>query len=415
MIAFPKKSTNKLYITYAFFVSFTFIMWGGSTSSVITLLSYIMVLLWILCSLYLYPDAFHQMLGKKQNVFLIIYLLYVFILIAFRSGISHANHWVGVNMLYLSPIFISVFYSQLKSESNTLTSFFLGIILFFCVRTILFAQNSVLGLRGDEENIVDSMVGGGYAMSFALCTLVPVLFYSLLHFKFKFRYTISIVLIIILFEITLIKSLYVTAMIFSFIGCFIAYLIGKSIKKKIIITALVLASIFINIKADVPNLLISALVSKEASGILTDRLFELSIALSGDDIGNTEDLSSRLMLYSTSFKTFFTHPILGVGYKYDFTEYSANLKHGIGYHSQWTDTLGLFGIFGSFFLFYLWKTGKYFIKNVGFKIAFIQLILFGLINTVWGFQSYFTVFYFAPRLFNLLKSFSSDNSSKLIK
>ncbi len=75
---------------------------------------------------------------------------------------------------------------------------------------------------------------------------------------------------------------------------------------------------------------------------------------------------------------------------------SFEYKVGSLEHSEWFDLLAKFGLFSIFLMVYLFRPKKVYKGNQGFKLAFIFLLILGMLNPVHFFNIYFIVFFYIP-------------------
>lgn len=116
---------------------------------------------------------------------------------------------------------------------------------------------------------------------------------------------------------------------------------------------------------------------------LSDRLLSIATYLSNSNSSNA--LGSRLEVYWLSIRAFISNPIFGIGEHDQFTQ-----KIAVGYHSEFLDIMGTYGIFGIlFWVLFFWFYYKKIIlrtKNKNDRIVLIvTAILFctyALLNSV---------------------------------
>lgn len=164
-----------------------------------------------------------------------------------------------------------------------------------------------------------------------------------------------------------------TGLLLGLLGIFLGiYSIYAKKSKKLFFTLAILVGIFLIIKDFIAEIIIYIINSFHIQGVVQNRLLTVVEMLS---TGNLVDgYGSRGKLMMRSINSFLGHPFLGIGY--------SNYEQAtVGCHSEWTDTLGVYGILGTVLIvlcFYSITIAckKNIRDELGKKMFYLSLLLF---------------------------------------
>ncbi len=240
-----------------------------------------------------------------------------------------------------------------------------------------------LGLKGSTSDRGDE---GFVATAFGCVYSLPILIIALI---LGTRLTINLsgpcinkfniikifvgLFLIAFFELLVLKSLYMTAIVLSIMGIGISvfYTKGQGWFIKSILSILLILFIFLWQYGTILNN-----VKQVGNQGTKERVEELYLTITGEG-HRASDMSSRQGLSIVSFETFLRYPLFGANHVAGKDSYNNKL---IGNHSEWLDMLALYGIF-AFLLFYVvYQSLKFQYRDTGIFIPSIFYIVTGFFN-----------------------------------
>lgn len=190
-----------------------------------------------------------------------------------------------------------------------------------------FEENQELYHQICELNI------GGFTFIYTIVLSMPLL---ICLYK-NGNLTIGILLILlVVYGFAVVKSEYSTALL-CFLIAALTIILRKNLDNKTFKRYLLYIIVIAFLGSSVISLIISTIASNTESTIVSDRLRDISVLLSGGSatLSDESDISSRIELFQTSLNTFTSSFFLG--------GWSSNK---IGGHSLFFDVLGMYGLIG---------------------------------------------------------------------
>ena len=161
-------------------------------------------------------------------------------------------------------------------------------------------------------------------------------------------------LLVALVLVTVYYSAYTTALLFCFVALLL-FFVRKNTTGKALVWYVLTAFFLITVGSEVLSQILSSASNSVENQDVALRLSDMSSVLSGstvESLDESSDMSTRFELFSRSWNSFLTNPIIG----------SWDLKK-VGGHSFLLDTLGLFGLIGLFCLLWMYiRSYKMFLK-----------------------------------------------------
>jgi hypothetical protein len=276
--------------------------------------------------------------------------------------------------------------------------------------TILLLANpysSRIGIsRGSASSNLISTISGGYDFIYSLVFLFIILLGVLIlgkSVKLSFKYRLVILFLLSIFILTIILANYFTALIMLLSSITGFYFFRKvTILKLVFIIPLIL--IIIIGRLQVLTYSIDILKQISPNGLTSNRLDEIRL---GMQTGQSTNISlTRESTLFSSLKGFIEHPITGIVT----TNFKIrdNFFSGFGQHSQFLDTLALFGILGFVQIYFVMKIFLQRIrKNESNLNAFTYSVLISvlIINTFNNITALigFTYFFVYPTAYSWLR------------
>ena len=241
----------------------------------------------------------------------------------------------------------------------------------------------------DKDDSV--IIGDGFALPYAMAVFVPSLLYYCMYKTQKIYVKLYLLLAAIIGGALVIRSLYMTALILFITGILYVLIYRFSKRAKVVFLS-VLIIIIPSFVLFLPTIMEK--LSPAGATVLITRSEELSLLFSGDSISDT-DMGDRFTLALTSIKTFFKHPLFGIGWSvnYDFFEME---RLGVGSHSEWFDIFARYGIFGSLLIYTIAVGVKKHIKKE--NITYLFFVILGFLNPIILFPILFVTMFLSPSL-----------------
>ena len=362
---------------------------------------------WIVLAFVSNQRAFWRMLKRKGvgSVFLWIIASTVLAILG-RENFSMA--------LYTYPfVMISLLYYIEAKEIQTIKGF---IYLYVCY-AIVIALGSIIALRqnplisrdlASSDKEFTSKFATPFIANFCTVNNLPyvctvIVFFLKEHLLLR-RERIIAILLLFLDVILLFMAKYVISIITFFVMIILTLVFGNTRKDKKIILVIIGLCIFLLaflLKEQIVQLLLN--ITKE--GALHDRLTELSLYFSANQIDSGSDINLRIIKYTTSIKTFFQNPLLGVGAK-------AYRADGLaGGHSQFLDAYAYYGIFiGSIFIYSYYGIYKAYWRRLSKQYRRLFSIIFGayfvnnILNLCYAPEMLFCIYFIVPFVLLLVQS-----------
>lgn len=380
---------------------------GGDFSK----LGYFFLLGSLLLAFPLFGKAAESAFFNKGTTFLYLFLTYFFI----TSGMDILG---GVALFgrLCPPIFCSLIlviitkYPHLYKTQRFFLILWIAILCYFELQSLIFISQYPQGLRELVSIKKDAslIIGGGFSLPYSLAILVPGLF---LFFRIGLTKVQKIIVLIlcVYFAYLVFSALYMTAIILMIFGICLALFRGYSYTRQFFIISLI-AAVGIMAYEFVPILITE--FSPKDSNILISRFNEIDSILSGNDLSQSKDFFSRILLSLSSIETFLENPLLGIGWKTNYNFFALE-EAGVGSHAQWFDIFACYGIFALLLVKYLQKSATPFVRNN--NITFILFVILGFFNPCLQFTIVFVTFCLVPMCRILYLTHSSDAYTKLSK
>lgn len=362
---------------------------------------------WLISTMFAYGPRVKVILKSRKYVHLYCFLAFYFITMSIATNPLTGFARVLAMMETLSPIYMFDLYCINKWNEKKYPFYVLVVIM--CLNIIMsFAMIELLGgstglrttIQADSEMSFRDALG----LVSSLAVIIPSIVYVLKNKRYirspRKRLIVILSIAFALWAFVLVmRSYFMIAIVTTIIGSFFALIYSKrgSLFKGGVVLVL---SIFLFLTSF--NFLVSFVdgLSYGASSQITPKLYELKYFITGES-HNAEDFSTRINLAKSSLNLFFKEPIFGVSYKVmDFEE---TVRMGVGNHSEWVDSLALYGVF-SFFLFsYLYRAAKKY--NIRYKF-FLPMILFcfsGFNNPILSFSFLCNIFLLVPMFLDTIE------------
>lgn len=188
----------------------------------------------------------------------------------------------------------------------------------------------------------------------------------------------GLIIVLALVFFLMLKGHLITGMLLGFVGFFLGiYCIYTKKGKTIFLSLGFLAIIALVLKDYIAKSILFLIYRFHIEGIVQKRLLSVVNIINANDL--LDSYGSRGMLIRRSFSSFMKCPFTGVGY-------SGYSQDTVGCHSEWVDTLAVYGLIGSILILACFisiiNSNRKILKDVmGKKIYFLTLFLF----TVLGF------------------------------
>ena len=371
-------------------------------------ISHYLFFVWLLSVLFLEPRRIQKVLTSREIIWLLVFVFFQLLSTFFSYNFNVAIHRTIGLFEAISPIWM---YLILKDSDETvyktvsILSFLF--VLFNIVRIYIILKDSFLGLRqgvsGDEMDV--SLFHAVY--SFVLLTTGVVCLIKAHYNKVlavsKMELFILMMLLLALIVIVA-RSLFMTALLSMVIGFVITLFYGRRHwLLKIVIVLALFAALFVVFFDLFTSGLFGSITND--NGFLVRRFGEINSVLSG---GGTEDsdLGARSSLFGNSFRTFVTHPLFGINHHVSSGE--STLYVAIGNHSEWIDSLALYGIFAFCLFIYMIQSVSIRYRSILFPVFIVYFIL-GVLNPVFYFPQNVMVFFIVPCLYDCFTHRENDS------
>jgi hypothetical protein len=360
----------------------------------------------------------HEILLSKSTLFIYIYIL----IFSFGSQffwsdrIKDLDGGTGFNFIIIAKeimwAFLAIvmykYFLKVKDYKGlawvSLITFFLIIITSIVTINIINNNPDAVRLSTGEKIISDSsaqyqkMGVGNYSYYIGVIFMFPIFVYYLRNnILSKFQKTV-LILAMFLILVSIIKGEFTTTLITSVLFTLIAFMVGKNLKKSLLIGV-----VFIALFATVLNIQIAGIIHEFSDmytgSTLGSRLDDLGQTIELRDYnpvsGKTYTSTERILRAYISLQSFLKNPIIGGG-------------DSAG-HAHWLDTLALYGILG-FFPWILIFRDQIRINSriinddflVYYKLSFLSFILFGLFKAGLNApQVMLSVFFLIPGMYFL--------------
>lgn len=347
----------------------------------------------LICMLFC-SSTFFSTFFNQNSFTLYLFLLYFLIGSLFDLG------WTVTIFVSFSPLLFCDFfvkeYSRVSGEGKALEYFVFFVLLLFVflsITTIKYLINEPLMLRRlAQEDDSSLIIGGCFALPYAMVILCPFLFSKIKHFHGIQK--LFVIFVIILETAYVILSTYTTAILLLVFGYIYVFTRSLPKKRRIIIVALLGVSL-LSIPVILPfviGLFSSGSGDADIVAIRLNELLEISQGVDASNAGRG-DVGSRIDLSVSSIMAFIHNPIFGVGpsVNFDFFELA---KVGVGQHAEWLDNLAKYGLFSFLLIIYLrlYSKRKYNKNNVAIPL----FVILGFFNPILFYTIFFTTFFFAP-------------------
>lgn len=352
-----------------------------------------MILLFVLTYNYVGKNQFWRYFGRTIPLSFIIFLN---IFISFFS----TNGGIAVQIYRYLQIVVYLIIGQyiINSNDGKLAKHLYYVLLIMYIVT---AITSYLGFQvyplaardlattlSEEESVLYDvycrMNIGGFTFIYTLVLVIPLIVGGI---KYKIGNSFYLVLITVLFFLVVIKSQYTTALLLVLLSLVLLFVNKKFDKRKTYGLFILVLFVLVFASSILPPILSSISRSVE-SEVLSERLDDLSIGLSGEkqmgNIGVGSDVDARFELLMKSIKVFLNTYTLG-----------AWGSQALGGHSFVLDNMANFGIIGLIAIIIIWvKMYSLYLKHFDKKnyfgyymFAFFEAMILSVLNP----QIFYTV------------------------
>ena len=335
---------------------------------------------------YVFLHALKEPDLAEFSIIIWIFLYIFFYYIGYASGFD--IYLVTYIRFTIGMIFFS-FYSSLSNCEAIRRLAIISVLCFTytCLTTLIGLEQNPWAARflsTGIEDITDSLVGlniGGYGFVYSLSYVVVVMFGVVRQKKLRNIYKYLAIGFILLGMYTLYKASFMIAILLTIISMLLILLHIKRPLQIVIISVVILLLWLIFIPVVIDSLLYLAMLDE--GGILAEKLLGMAATLQ-KGVQIDVDPNSRSYLYSLSLKTFLSSPFIGIGGSYGETG-----SYEVGKHSEYLDTLAMYGVFGFLFLFFLLFTNAkkvyIFLQSDYDRYVFLcyifMFVLLGVFNT----------------------------------
>lgn len=385
----------KYLLLNIFLVVSLFFLVGGGYYFIIGCVLYAM---YIALSCVLYPDCAIGAWFGKQAMYLWLFLLFYFVTSSFSI--------TGVVSLFvrLSPLLLFIQYKRicnrhplLVPQSKWLILAIMAILVFYCYKSFMLLVENPMALRelvsSDKDDSV--IVGGGFALPYALSIFIPFLVERCRLGIFPNKFTqVFVYVFIVVGTLMVVYSLYMTAIIILVFGCVWALMRHKSVRAKIFYIS-ALSVLLVLFYGYIDTLLYA--ISGDDTQVLMLRFEEITSILSGNDISQATDFYSRILLTLSSIMVFFQNPVIGVGYKANYNSYALE-DLGVGQHAQWFDIFAIYGLVALLLIIYFAKVSSNKDVKSSNNISLILFIVVGFLNPTFLFPILLVTYFLSPMI-----------------
>lgn len=380
---------------------------GGDFSK----LGYFFLLASLLLAFPLFGKTAESAFFNRGTTFLYLFLTYYFI----TSGMDILGS-VALFGRLCTPIFCTLIlliiskHPHLYKTQRFFLILWMATLCYFEFQSLIFISQYPQGLRElvSVKKDASLVIGGGFSLPYALAILVPgfILFFRIGLTKVQ---KIIVLILCAYFAYLVFSALYMTAIILMTVGICLALFRGYSRTRQFFIISLI-ATVGIMAYEFVPKLINE--FSPKDSNILISRFNEIDSILSGNDISQSKDFFSRILLSLSSIETFLKNPIFGIGWKTNYNFYALE-EAGVGSHAQWFDIFACYGVFAFLLVKYLQVSATSTVRNN--NITFILFVILGFFNPCLQFTIVFVTFCLVPMCRALYLSHSFCSYAKLSK
>lgn len=337
-------------------------------------------------------------LRKKRYLILFVFLLFYFFSSILSVGVLVAFNRIIAMLELCSPVLMYDIFKMAKKSVKVFTIIMFFAILLYNTEELISVINLYgFGLRDvvtlDDDVYLKNAFNWVYSWVFISMAAVLLLRMTLLKGRKKWWWILFLVLSFLGVYI-IIRSLFMTAILLVLTGCLLSFIYGR--KKWIVksIAAMIIGIILFVISF---NVFLNYIGLMEHGGdFLTERAGEVYNTIIGEK-GSSHDLDARNDLSTISLRTFASHPLFGINHKV--TDFSKVQYTMVGDHSEWLDSLALYGLFALLFFSFLIQTAKHG-QQKGMPI-YIMYFITGFLNPLWYFPQNVIVFYFLPIIIGL--------------
>ncbi|MFW6008657.1 MAG: hypothetical protein ACOCP8_05255 [archaeon] len=340
-----------------------------------------LIFIWFITSILLNPSWLTKV---PRHLIIVSLMVFIFIFLAILNINGNPRDYLMVGSSFWFPLYAFHFY-----KSSRLLYLLKVIVWGISISLFVTAITTIIGLH-DVPNAARFLTNsntdpvqniilmrrniGKFDFVYGILLLFPLL---INYFK-EHKIVVTFLLFIIFWIV--IKASFTIAILLLFLSLILGIFLKLNRIIVIFITVFFVMFIIIipNSYFAYPFLLLANIINNPK---ISSRLLMIVNFLEGDYITHNGTFSiARLYFYSLSLKTFFEHPLTGVGPFY----YIRNV--GVGYHSQILDDLARYGVIGGFFISSFLVTYFKYIKSISakvFEIAFENLfIIFVLLSFV---------------------------------
>ncbi len=382
-----KLSWQSISTLLALYVAIASIYSPLKTFSYFNLTWLLAMLIWILGTFIVRPNFFINMpLQRIATVFFIVYSC----LIAYLSGnITIGNRFLNIAQI---PFFYWVYQYNTMNNSHqsnyTIIKWTIPFLIITCIKTGLglleypYLSRSIK-TGGEESEFLWQQGIGGYELIYCITILSIIILYMLINTykNNKIAHNLVLIIFIPIFLGVIILSNYFTALIMIVSSLFFMWLLKKReiVERIISISILFLVAVF---NEDIIRSGINYLIDILNPGRTLERLISIQANfLSGQS--NLIEFGDRWGTIETSLQSFCDNPILGT----IINDISLNNELiGFGQHSQFLDTLALYGVFGVIQIYFVLQPfvirlkGNIVLRNFSIIMLIVTIMLFTFNN-----------------------------------
>lgn len=404
-----KKCPIDLFVFFLFF-AFSFLGFTGEITNYIKLALF---LLWIITLIIIRKGHVLAVFARKEVFLLFLFVVFFLFSSSFAGDAINTLKYTAMYFMQFGAVICYYAYKDVdESTFKIIKTVCFVIIIIVTINAILFyiVFPSAARILAANSSAFDNIaIGNGYSLAYSITILAVFILYYLINGVLTVRRPIYF-LLVVLFSVAVFLTESTTTLLALFFGFFTTVLfriiMGESFKKHspdrirlgffIIILLIIIVALTIN---SFGEWLVSS-TDSHLDILYVRRLNRIGQKLAAFGTNNSVDnyVDERFSTIVMSVKTFFEHPLLGVGYQYG-NIYSQGYYYGVGQHSEFMDILAQFGLFGFFTLMIIYFS---FIRkcnsrkhNYGVVVTILVLCIF---NPFMSFQGCFIVFFFVPLL-----------------
>lgn len=381
------------------------------------LIPHYLFLIWIISAFVFDNKKFLSIISRKYYIAFYVFLIYYFSSSLFAYPIGTCINRLFTTIELISPFIMYELYADYDVKKKYWLSLafivVFGMNFYQMMTTINYSAIAGLRQHEDDEGFINLGFRYIYSLTFVSCLLFYVLIKKMREHTFKSLYSLFMIIWLLLVVTIIFKSLFTTAIFMVLIGAVLAFYYGKkNWKWRIIVLGISSAIVFTLV---VPFIGKQLSLIDEDYQLISTRLDEISVALSGGNIDEESSSGARFNRTIVSLKTFLTHPLFGVNHKTtDSSAYDGSTMI-VGNHAEWVDSLAEYGLFALCLFYFLIQSSKRITKRCEVNVVFILYVIIGFLNPLLYCVQNSVCFYVVPMLYDVLMTSRKSKKSRIDK